>query len=257
MPFCGECGYKMKEGAKFCIRCGAKVKEINAQSSVRQCPSCGDALIPGKKFCANCGWSQEYGDRQKRTKREIVFEGDIHKCPNCGEIVNAFSAFCTTCGYEIRNGTSSSSAKEFALRISQIPNTPNITAKADFVSNYPVPNTREDLMEFMLLIKSHVNDKSDLDFDIVMLKAWKSKLEQIYEKAKICIKDDARLDEINKIYLETKKLIKRKLNKKLSKEWRREWRRNHFVLSFVLRATFWGIVIPTVICMLIAYIELN
>ncbi|MCD7741763.1 MAG: zinc ribbon domain-containing protein [Ruminococcus sp.] len=241
MPFCGECGYKMKEGAKFCTRCGSKVKQINAQSSVI-CPSCGDALIPGKKFCANCGWSQDglQENQNKHTKREVVFEGDIHKCPNCGEIVTAFSAFCTTCGYEIRNGTSSSSVKEFALRISQIPNTSNITAKADFVSNYPVPNTREDLMEFMLLIKSHVNDKSDLDFDIVMLKAWKSKLEQIYEKAKICMKDDARFDEINKNYLETKKLIKRKLNRKL----RRDWCLKHCVFL----VGFWGTVILIVIC---------
>ncbi len=233
MPFCGECGYEMKEGAKFCLRCGSKVKQINAQSSVI-CPSCGDALIPGKKFCANCGWSQDglQENRHKHTKREEVFEGDIHKCPNCGEIVNSFSAFCTTCGYEFKNNDSSDSIKDFMSEIENIEKlrnpignmstifgfTSNIDIrKIDLIKNFPIPNNKEDIVEFLVLSSSNIDSEhfvgNNERAETKEAKAWYSKFEQTYKKAHLLFSDDSDfLNEVDEIYFDKKNEILDKKN---------------------------------------------
>ncbi|HUW14089.1 MAG TPA: zinc ribbon domain-containing protein [Anaerolineae bacterium] len=46
---CADCGHPLREGAKFCDKCGAAV----ALPAV--CAECGAALRSGAKFCANCG----------------------------------------------------------------------------------------------------------------------------------------------------------------------------------------------------------
>ena len=194
MPFCGNCGYEMKDGNKFCPKCGTPVldKEFQSKSRseskafsekrVKLCPKCGDELIEGKKFCANCGYSTEEGRSKKRSQREISFEGELHKCPNCGEIINSFSAFCTSCGYEIRDRDTSDSIKEFSRRLSEISsknamignvylqNQQIIKEKVELISNYPVPNTKEDILEFMIMADSNIN--SNYDRKDVLSQAW-------------------------------------------------------------------------------------
>ncbi len=49
MANCVKCGAPLREGAKFCGACGAK---IEAQ---RFCTQCGEPLAPGEKFCVQCG----------------------------------------------------------------------------------------------------------------------------------------------------------------------------------------------------------
>ena len=44
---CTTCGYENPDGAKFCIECGAPLKN--------RCPSCGHEKLPRAKFCAECG----------------------------------------------------------------------------------------------------------------------------------------------------------------------------------------------------------
>ena len=44
---CPACGAEIREGAKFCADCGAKLDAA--------CPSCGAAVEAGQKFCDRCG----------------------------------------------------------------------------------------------------------------------------------------------------------------------------------------------------------
>ncbi|MBC7257093.1 MAG: zinc ribbon domain-containing protein [Chloroflexi bacterium] len=44
---CPSCGHAVREGAKFCDNCGARLEMT--------CPQCGHTLRPGAKFCDHCG----------------------------------------------------------------------------------------------------------------------------------------------------------------------------------------------------------
>ena len=45
--FCPKCNEEIKEGSKFCSKCGNKIKNI--------CSNCGGQLSENDKFCSNCG----------------------------------------------------------------------------------------------------------------------------------------------------------------------------------------------------------
>ena len=57
---CSKCGVELKEGQKFCTRCGNPVN-TNPRPASKQvdsspvCPKCGTPLKPGQKFCTKCG----------------------------------------------------------------------------------------------------------------------------------------------------------------------------------------------------------
>ena len=52
--------------------------------------------------------------------------------------------------------------------------------KANLIINFSVPNTREDILEFMILASSNIDVKKGIDDEVT--KAWLSKLDQVYEK---------------------------------------------------------------------------
>ena len=47
MVTCTACDAQTPAGKRFCIHCGAPVRET--------CPACGEATMPGANFCAECG----------------------------------------------------------------------------------------------------------------------------------------------------------------------------------------------------------
>ena len=58
---CSKCGSELKDGQKFCMKCGQPVS-VNPQpvakqqlASVAVCSKCGNPLKPGQKFCMKCG----------------------------------------------------------------------------------------------------------------------------------------------------------------------------------------------------------
>lgn len=172
MPYCSKCGKQISESAKFCTSCGAPVKPVD-----------------------------------DNTKRQSVYEGKIHKCPNCGQIVEAFQDDCPACGYQFRDTTVTSSVKELADKLQQISNQ-NIPysekniRKASLINNFVIPNTFEDLWEFLILSSSNIQeitepitpDKKDLS------KAWNAKFEQAYLKAKLVIDNPQKIQQIEQLY---------------------------------------------------------
>ncbi len=203
------------------------------------CINCGQEIKKGAKFCHNCGTavytpSVEENDRRER---KIVYDGEIHKCPNCGEIINSFEARCSSCGWEIRSTRSSDAVKKLADKLEQIDarQMPPIEEKesvmeivfgrdfkgknklekaewifedkkedekSNLISNFIVPNTREDILEFMLLASSNINIKNGI-YDSVT-EAWIAKLDQVYKRAEITLKNTSSFAQIKEIY-DTKK----------------------------------------------------
>ncbi len=56
MMYCGKCGTKNLEVAKFCKNCGKKNDKISDHSSLgKSCKSCGEGVFGDENFCKSCG----------------------------------------------------------------------------------------------------------------------------------------------------------------------------------------------------------
>lgn len=108
------------------------------------CVNCGRQLSEGAKYCANCGTVTDKIN-SVTSQRKTVYDGEVHKCPNCGEILSAFAVTFPFCGYEFRG---SNSVREFAARLADIQSE---AQKIILIQSFPIPNNKEDILEFMIL----------------------------------------------------------------------------------------------------------
>ena len=194
---------------------------------MKYCKNCGKQLPDDARFCVDCGTPI----KEASSKRRVEQAGTIYKCPNCGEMLESMTAVCPACGYEIRNVKAVSSVQTFAEQFAKIeaeemPQVENNSfmkrvfgrdlretparleearrtfekqkrdKKINFISNYPVPNTKEDLAEFALLVTTNLKDSSDDE----VYEAWVGKLEQLYQKAEILIPTDPMFERIEDTY---------------------------------------------------------
>jgi hypothetical protein len=158
--------------------------------------------------------------------------GDVKKCPSCGAIAQSFHIKCTDCGHEFSNiGANVSIGKLFEMlnacenerkdegmsvgkafgslfanALAGVGDIDKILEKKkSIISGFPIPNTKDDILEFLSLAipnakqkgnfftKENPENKSHND----LAPTWKSKCEQIIMKAKFSMKDDKKtLEEI-------------------------------------------------------------
>ena len=207
------------------------------------CRNCGIQLIDGAKFCQKCGYPVSDGNAEN-AQRKQEFAGKLYKCPNCGEILKSFELNCPACGYELRGARASSAVKEFALKLEAIesrreyekPRGFFATAEAQqrvsktdeqkisLIKSFSVPNTKEDMLEFMILATSSMNmrtydsantnvSKSEKEVNA----AWFSKVQQVYEKAKRTYSTDGIFTEIKALYDSCNEEIKKSKKKGIIK----------------------------------------
>lgn len=195
------------------------------------CIKCGRQISDDMKYCPGCGEQTSYNEKEI-VQRKIVYEGKIHKCPNCGENLASFVANCPACGHEVRGGQAAISVREFAEKLEMLekerPKQGNgiidILAKQTQVSvidqqkislirSYVIPNTIEDIFEFMILASSNINEQRYNDFnsiseaDKAISDAWETKFEQAYEKAELSFGNSSDFNKIYRIYEKKKKDI--------------------------------------------------
>lgn len=157
--------------------------------------------------------------------------GDVKKCPACGAMVQSFQTKCSDCSHEFSNiGANVSIGKLFEMLNacenerkddgmsvgkalgSMFANAYGVGGgdkilekKKSIISGFPIPNTKEDILEFLstaipnakqkgnLFTKQQPENKSHND----LAPTWKSKCEQIIMKAKFSMKEDKKtLEEI-------------------------------------------------------------
>lgn len=206
MMFCPYCGTKLDDGARFCKKCGGSVSGNVPKTGISQ---------------------QEQNEPlgENPTERKMVYEGYIHKCPNCGEVLDSFVVNCPTCGCELRGVTNSISVREFTAKLEEIertrptkrsgfkrvredPNTVSATdqKKISLIRSFVIPNTKEDMLEFLILASSNINLHRYNDFDTIsesekaISDAWQAKFEQAYEKAKLSFGDTPEFKKIHALY---------------------------------------------------------
>lgn len=185
------------------------------------CSSCGKQLTEGSKFCNGCGSPViKSAQPESNSKRKTVIDGEIHKCPNCGSQLNAFEHKCKDCGYELRGSNIDNVVKEFADKLER---TNSVDKKNELISNFYIPNTKEDIYEFFILAISN------LTTDVKCAEAWKSKLEQTYHKAKLSFGNTSEFEYIDKLYAKTMRKYK---NKSLSRNLKQGWK--YFLGAFLV-----------------------
>lgn len=179
------------------------------------CTNCGKQLIEGAKFCDSCGTKTQSNivlDTPQVKKTNI--EGNIYKCPSCGEVIKHDTLICPSCNHEIRGREASSSIQIFSDKIT-LQKDENI--KIELIKTFPIPNNREDIIEFMLLASSNFDARhyaTNKATDSVS-GAWLSKIDQCYKKGKILFTNPSDLIAIesiyNEVHVKTKSVEKSKL----------------------------------------------
>ncbi len=125
--------------------------------------------------------------------------GDVKKCPQCGAPVEPMAVKCSTCGYEFRNVEAMHSSQLLADMIEAINLAyrdkgagfmgKNETQKwADIsqtIRNFPIPTTKEDLLDFTITLQSKWKNDTSLASG-----AYKAKYDECVNKAKALFAND-------------------------------------------------------------------
>jgi len=160
--------------------------------------------------------------------------GDVKKCPACGAMVQSFQTKCPDCSHEFSGIEANASIEKLFkmlndaedMRKEDFDTSNPLKAmgsfyaksfsgmigpgkvdkkKMEIISNFPIPTTKNDILEFLslavpkakmtgnFLTKNNPENKAHNDF----VKVWKTKCEQIIMKAKFSMKEDKKaLEEI-------------------------------------------------------------
>ena len=165
------------------------------------CINCGHALAEVAQFCSGCGVA--IGEAHTESEqRKSVYDGELHKCPNCAEMLNSFMSSCPSCGYELRGSKSKSRVDELATKLELAE---SAEQKISIIRNFYIPNTKEDIYEFVILATSNMNSYN-YDYE-----AWDVKLQQAYQKATLSFGNTQEFHYIHQLYTQAQKHKKQKV----------------------------------------------
>lgn len=141
--------------------------------------------------------------------------GEVKKCPRCGEPVEPMAVKCSACGYEFRGVEALKSSQQFAEKLEAIlekyrnveydgkgnvflgtdSNTrtqqQQVMELLQFIKNFPVPTTKEDLLDFAISMQSKWNaEPSVMGMKNSIAQAYKAKYDECVNKAKILFPND-------------------------------------------------------------------
>lgn len=168
------------------------------------CTNCGHPLVDGAKFCSECGAKATALTALHDEQRKTVYEGEIHKCPNCGDILDAYEPVCETCGWERRGTKASAAVKEFEEKFLSAETSEK---KIDLIKTFAVPNTQEDIQEFMILAIANIGTYTTGETQLA--NAWIAKYEQVYQKAELLWGKTHKLQDMQVKFLTAAKRIKK------------------------------------------------
>ena len=131
--------------------------------------------------------------------------GDIRKCPNCGAVIGSFQMTCPECGFEFVNIGLNKYVVNFSAGLKEAIANVHVSsslfdmfdsngmqeerkhnravsqAERRFVSNYPLPQTKEDCVEML----NYMIPKTTLSGSTGATLAWRRKMEAILKKLEV------------------------------------------------------------------------
>lgn len=128
---------------------------------------------------------------KKNEKPQSGKHGVVKTCPNCGATVESGAARCKECGFAFTGIEANSSAKELDRRLQAIKGTDdddNIK-RANVISSFPIPSSREDLIEFMAALEPKALSGIPLKKNKID-KAYYEKYVECINKAELTLPDE-------------------------------------------------------------------
>lgn len=210
-------------GTAFCAECGSELPD-----KARFCPGCGHPAAPQKAFphAAAPLHPQPTADAQQTARREM-YDGAVRKCPSCGSAVNPTDAVCATCGHHFTARKASGSVERFSQQMLDIERSrkdglleaiahsmrggqadSTDRQKILLINTFPIPNTIEELSEFMYLAATSIDVKlsrkslfgSAPSTEKDISDAWVAKMQQVYQKAAMSFPNDPVFAQIRNLY---------------------------------------------------------
>ena len=186
------------------------------------CVNCGTQLPQEAKFCPVCGTPQNSVPAVPSQPQQSTASTT---CPFCGSRIGSFTAKCPSCGSELNNGVQASACQLLCNRLDEIEASrpqkrgfgsiasdfvkkflddyqlsPTDQRKAELISHFILPNTKADMMEFIVLAQTRIqacrklsSDSEDEYVSFVqdeLATVWETKLEQTMKKARLILSDD-------------------------------------------------------------------
>ena len=236
--FCMNCGANLPLGAKFCSSCGNKVVAVESSSeSTRQNTEPTPPPIPIPQV------QNTTPPPALKTQRQQEFVGTVMKCPNCGAVIGETTAVCPDCGMRITRRAAVNSVQAFKEQLMEIEATrkhaygkifsftvdPADMKKLSLIRNFPIPNSVDDVLEFMLLAAANIevnlskqtgmnklsswgkSEETSATIGTTISNAWVSKMQQSYQKAEILFPNEPIFQSVQKLYFDKMKELKIKI----------------------------------------------
>lgn len=218
MPFCTKCGNKLEEDDVFCGVCGTAVPLVGIvgeDDAGDEEPELAAEPEPAAEPKPAAKPEPKVAEPEKPSR-----ESQVKRCPACGEVVGEHDFTCVTCGFELRHPTDGS-INELYLKLEQIESLRPEKSKKDpvgdsatdeklatVIRNFPIPNTKEDLVEFLVMANANSLWDDDSGENEAVPSAWRSKFEQAYDKAEILFGDDASFNRFRKLKKHSEEKVK-------------------------------------------------
>lgn len=215
MAYCTNCGNQLSEGAKFCERCGIPTQTEDGsimrqdvyEGTIHKCPNCGEIINAFTAVCPSCGY-QFRSVKQISSVRELSIKLEIISARRMPEIEKKSPFINVDVNISVF-GSDQDDDNEEEARLREARKVFEEEKKREMSSliiNFVVPNTIEDILEFMLLAESNI--KTINNHRDIVEKAWMSKMEQVNQKAELSMQYLSEYKTVSEIYLRTCKRIK-------------------------------------------------
>lgn len=170
---------------------------------------------------------------KKEAKPTKEKRGNVVYCPNCGAIIEAGAVKCKECGYVFTNVKVNSSAERFAADLAKLfdknkgahhdyEKEEQIREINEFIKNFPLPTTKEDMLEFIASMDARRRNVSEFQ------DAYGTKYKECVTKAKVLFTGD---EDLNKLLSQTEKIDLAVYPKKVNL-----WFKNHKKLVIAIIA---------------------